>query len=54
MDDIVLNKVASIERCLFRIAEEYEDTPANLEHDLTRAPRSAGRARDWGRVGICA
>jgi uncharacterized protein YutE (UPF0331/DUF86 family) len=36
MDDIVLNKVASIERCLSRITEEYENNPANLEQDLTR------------------
>ncbi len=36
MDDIVLNKAASIERCLRRIGEEYEAVAANLEGDLTR------------------
>lgn len=33
MDDVVLNKVATIERCLH---EEYAGQPANLEDDITR------------------
>jgi uncharacterized protein YutE (UPF0331/DUF86 family) len=36
MDDIVLNKVATIERCLHRVGEEYAGRPENLEHDITR------------------
>lgn len=36
MDDIVLNKAATIERCLRRITDEYAGDPANLEADLTR------------------
>jgi uncharacterized protein YutE (UPF0331/DUF86 family) len=36
MDDVVLNKVATIERCLRRIDEEYAGQPANLEQDITR------------------
>lgn len=30
MNDVILNKVASIERCIKRIYEEYEDNPDNL------------------------
>jgi uncharacterized protein YutE (UPF0331/DUF86 family) len=36
MDDVVLNKVAAIERCLHRVGEEYAGDPGNLEHDITR------------------
>lgn len=36
MDDIVLNKAATIERCLRRIDEEYEGDATNLEEDQTR------------------
>jgi uncharacterized protein YutE (UPF0331/DUF86 family) len=36
MDDVVLNKVATIERCLRRVHEEYAGQPENLEHDITR------------------
>jgi uncharacterized protein YutE (UPF0331/DUF86 family) len=36
MDDIILNKAATIERCLRRIDEEYADGATNLEQDLTR------------------
>jgi uncharacterized protein YutE (UPF0331/DUF86 family) len=36
MDDVVLNKVAAIERCLLRVGEEYAGLPDNLEHDITR------------------
>lgn len=36
MDDIVLNKSATIERCLRRIGEEYDAVAENLEEDLTR------------------
>jgi uncharacterized protein YutE (UPF0331/DUF86 family) len=36
MDDVVLNKLATIERCLHRVGEEYAGDPENLEHDITR------------------
>lgn len=36
MDDIVLNKAATIERCLRRIDEEYQGDATNLEEDQTR------------------
>jgi uncharacterized protein YutE (UPF0331/DUF86 family) len=36
MDDIVLNKVATIERCLQRVQQEYAGKPENLEQDITR------------------
>jgi uncharacterized protein YutE (UPF0331/DUF86 family) len=36
MDNVVLNKVATIERCLHRVHEEYAGQAANLEHDITR------------------
>lgn len=31
MDDVVLNKVAIVERCLKRIREEFRDDPARLD-----------------------
>lgn len=31
-DDVVLNKLAIIKRCVQRIEEEYNDDPANLEN----------------------
>ncbi len=31
-DNVMTNKVAIIERCLIRIAEEYDGKPANLEN----------------------
>lgn len=31
-NDVVLNKVSTIERCLKRINEEYDDNPDNLEN----------------------
>jgi uncharacterized protein YutE (UPF0331/DUF86 family) len=36
VDNIVLNKAASIERCLARIQEEYVGHEAELETDFTR------------------
>jgi len=36
MDDVVLNKVATIERCLRRVHEEYGGQAANLEQDIRR------------------
>ena len=36
MDDVVLNKVASIERCLHRVGEEYAGQVEHLERDITR------------------
>ena len=31
-DNVVLNKVATIERCILRIEEEYDNNPSNLEN----------------------
>ncbi|HMO40705.1 MAG TPA: hypothetical protein PKC76_15660 [Saprospiraceae bacterium] len=36
MDDVVLNKVESIERCLRRIREEYVGFEAVLESNFTK------------------
>jgi len=36
MDDVLLNKAAIIERCLSRIAEEYDGHKQELETNLTR------------------
>ncbi len=36
VDDVLLNKVASIERCLKRIADEYVGHEDELETDYTR------------------
>jgi len=36
VDDVVLNKVASIERCLARVGEEYGGDDRNLRENLTR------------------
>lgn len=36
VDDVVLNKVAIIERCLARVGEEYGDDERHLLHDITR------------------
>ena len=35
-DDVVLNKAATIERCVQRVRQVYADNPANLSDDLTR------------------
>jgi uncharacterized protein YutE (UPF0331/DUF86 family) len=35
-DDVVLNKVAIIERCVARVREEYADNAANLLSNQTR------------------
>lgn len=35
INDVILNKVTTIERCLNRINEVYEDTPSNLT-DFTK------------------
>lgn len=35
-DDVVLNKAASIERCVARAREEYAKDPGTFEKDLTR------------------
>lgn len=36
MDDIIINKASSIERCLKRIAEEYKASEAKFAKDYTR------------------
>jgi len=36
MDDVLLNKATIIERCLSRIAEEYDEHKKELETNLTR------------------
>jgi len=35
-DDVIINKVATIERCLKRIAEEYQHDADQLRKNLTR------------------
>ncbi|MGE5503481.1 MAG: type VII toxin-antitoxin system HepT family RNase toxin [Actinomycetota bacterium] len=35
-DDVLLNKVATIERCVARAAEEYRKDPATFATDFTR------------------
>lgn len=35
-DDVLLNKAASIERCVKRAREEYQYDPANFAQDFTR------------------
>lgn len=35
-DDIVINKTATIERCVQRVREEYDDDPSHLFDDITR------------------
>ncbi|MGN8274569.1 type VII toxin-antitoxin system HepT family RNase toxin [Pseudomonas sp. SMV71] len=35
-DDVLINKAASIERCVARVREEYEKNPATFATDLTR------------------
>ncbi|NGX49853.1 MAG: hypothetical protein K940chlam5_01457 [Candidatus Anoxychlamydiales bacterium] len=36
MDDVILNKVASIEKCIKRIKEEYVGSEAELETNFTK------------------
>jgi uncharacterized protein YutE (UPF0331/DUF86 family) len=36
MDDVVINKVATIERCIKRVREVFADNDVNLYRDLTR------------------
>lgn len=36
MDDVVLNKVAALERCIARVREVYAGDERNLREDLTR------------------
>lgn len=36
VDDVILNKVAIVERCLARIQEEYAGDERNLRENLTR------------------
>ena len=40
MDDVVLNKAATIERCAQRVRDEYAGDPRNLTENIT-----AGRDR---------
>lgn len=35
-DDVLINKAASIERCVARVREEYERNPATFATDFTR------------------
>ena len=35
-DDVVLNKVATLERCVARVREEYAGSPDNLVADIRR------------------
>ena len=36
VDDVLINKAASIERCIKRAREEYQRDPANFSNDFTR------------------
>ena len=36
VDDVIVNKVAIIERCLTRVTEVYDGDERNLRHNLTR------------------
>jgi len=36
MDDIMLSKVASLERCVERVREEYQACGGDIEHDILR------------------
>lgn len=36
VDDVLVNKAASIERCVARVREEYEKDSATFEFDFTR------------------
>lgn len=36
MDNVILNKVASIERCIRRVREEYQAAGTQFENDYTR------------------
>ncbi|QXI29974.1 type VII toxin-antitoxin system HepT family RNase toxin [Pseudomonas vanderleydeniana] len=36
VDDVLVNKAASIERCVARVREEYEKDPATFATDFTR------------------
>lgn len=36
MNDVVLNKIQSIQRCVARVREEYADDPEGFETDFTR------------------
>jgi uncharacterized protein YutE (UPF0331/DUF86 family) len=36
MDDVVVNKAATIERCVRRVRDVYAGDPANLTADITR------------------
>jgi hypothetical protein len=40
MDDVVVNKAATIERCVARVREVYADDPEHLTRDLTRQTAS--------------
>lgn len=50
-DDVILNKAASIERCLHRIEEEYADNEQNLVGNQTKQDaivlRTAGMLFHW-------
>ena len=35
-DDVLVNKASTIERCLQRVRDEYEDDPRNLRENITR------------------
>lgn len=36
VDDVLVNKACTIERCVARAREEYDKDPISFEHDLTR------------------
>ncbi|MEQ8880294.1 MAG: DUF86 domain-containing protein [Cyclobacteriaceae bacterium] len=36
MDDVIVKKVASIERCILRVKEEYDKAGVQFDHDYSR------------------
>jgi uncharacterized protein YutE (UPF0331/DUF86 family) len=40
MNDIIINKIQSIQRCIQRAREEYSENPDNFETDYTRQDAS--------------
>lgn len=36
MDDVIVKKVASIERCILRVKEEYDKAGGQFDHDYSR------------------
>ncbi|MEQ1779616.1 MAG: hypothetical protein ABL863_13835 [Nitrosomonas sp.] len=44
-DDVLINKAATIERCVARVREEYVKNPATFSMDFTRQDLGFGKKR---------